>query len=153
MKAVSVEPLLLEEEFASLPALLARYNEMYSQAYGTFLTAKATYDQVWSGAMLRYREDTDDTKKRPTVDAIKAMVDVDDDVIAAKLAVIEAEVEKVRLWGVLDALRCKKDALVSIGAHIRAELGGNPSLRDQHRGARDSADSRTRDTPDDDDDL
>ena len=33
-------------------------------------------------------------------------------------------------------------ALISIGAHIRAEMGGDPSTRARHRGARDVEDSR-----------
>jgi hypothetical protein len=151
MDAVSIEPLLLEEEFSSIPAHLARYNHLYAQAYETFLLAKAAYDQTYSGASIKIREDaTEDGKKKPTEGTINALIEVDDDVIEARLRMIKAEVEKVRLWGVLDALRAKKDALISIGAHIRAEMGGNPSVREQHRGARDVA--ATRGTPSDVDD-
>lgn len=141
MRAVSVDPLLLEEEFARIPADLAYWNEKYANAYRVFLRAKATYDQVEAARALVIREEQSMLKKI-TEGTIRAYVETDDEVVRARLQVIDAEVEKVRLWGVLDALRAKKEALISIGAHMRAEMSGNPSLREAARGARDVESTR-----------
>lgn len=149
MEATSIDPLLLEEEFAGIASKLAYFNEQYADAYRNMLLAKARYERTEAQRSLEIRESLDDGGKKPTEATIRAHVDTDDKVIAARLHLVECESDKVRLGGVLDALRAKKDALISIGAHIRAEMGGNPSLRAEARGARDAAASRGRDTLDD----
>ena len=46
---------------------------------------------------------------------------------------LAAEVDLVRAKGVCEAVRTRKDMLVSLGAQVRAEMGGEPSVRQQHR--------------------
>jgi len=43
-------------------------------------------------------------------------------------------VEKIRLYGVIDAVRTKRDMLISIGAQVRAEMESDPSIRERSRG-------------------
>ena len=141
--AVAIEPLAIEEEFIRLPADLAYRNEMYASAYRRFLVAKHEADRTYSRLMMEHRATLEASNdKRPTEGAIKASVENDPDWDLAQRRLIDAEVGKISAYGVVDAIRTKRDALISIGAHIRAEMGGDPSTRARHRGARDVEDSR-----------
>ena len=48
----------------------------------------------------------------------------------------DADGRRLKLQGVLDAVRTKKDMLVSLGASMRAEMQGDPSIRAAHAEAR-----------------
>lgn len=144
---VAVEPTALEEEFVRLPADLAYWNERYARAYKNYAVAKIARERTGARLNIQLREEINaqqtDPKakaKGPTVDAVAAQVDNHADMIAARDAEIDAEVEKVRLYGVLDAVRSKKDMLVQIGAHIRVEMQNDPVLREQMLGTRRSRD-------------
>lgn len=133
-----IEPLMLEEHFANLPGDLARFNELYAQALRKFLQAKRIHDREWSRIYLEMRE----SGEKKTETALKAEVEIDDTYQSARQAMVLAEVDKVRLGGIVEAIRAKKDALISLGANLRAEMSGSPSIRDRVRGARDVEDSR-----------
>lgn len=137
MDAVSIEPMALDEEFSKIPSLLASFNEQYADAYRKHLVAKHGVDRSYAACYLRHREEAEARGEKVTEGLLKARVDADEQYHAAQDRAISAEVEKLRLWGVLDALRAKRDALISIGAHLRAEMQGNPSIRGDRRGARD----------------
>lgn len=69
--------------------------------------------------------------KGPTVDDLKAMTDQHPEVRAAVEAELMTEAEYQHLRGVLEALRTKREMLVSLGAHLRAEMSVNPNMRDE----------------------
>jgi hypothetical protein len=156
-----IEPTALEEEFVRLPSDLAYWNERYSRAFKAFLCAKIDFERAEARAHIECRETlmieavgkaaevtvstTEEPKgkkapvvkvKAPTVDDINAATMEHPDLVKAREALLNAEVEKVRLFGVLDAVRAKREMIVSLGAHIRAEMQGDPSLREQSLGAR-----------------
>jgi len=157
LDCVTIEPLMIQEEFVRVPRDLAYWNQRYSDAYERLLTAKHEWERTKATAELRIRavnEDAmaveaettpDDAKPKPakgrarggglTEAAVAARLLLDDAVYAARVAYIAAEAEKNHLAGVLDAVRSKRDAVVSIGAHIRAEMQGDPAIRAQHQGA------------------
>jgi hypothetical protein len=136
--AVSIDPLDLQDEFRRIPADLARFNELYARALRRFLKSKARTEQVFSLVYLETREGG----AKATEAQIKAEVAMDDRYNSALEERIEAEVEKTRLGGILDALMAKKDSLISMGANLRAEMAGNPSIRDRQKGYRDVQDSK-----------
>lgn len=140
---VTIEPMALEEEFVRLPADLAYWNERYSMANRTFLRAKIDRERTEARLTIQLREELAKTMpegKKPTVDAVGAAVKDHADMNAARNAEIDAEIEKARLYGVLDAVRAKKDMLVSIGAHHRAEMAGDPRIREEARSHREGKD-------------
>lgn len=160
-ECVAIEPTALEEEFVRLPADLAYWNERYSVAYKAQLRAELDRKRVEARLYLECREtlmqaaareaepesgDTAGTKavkrsvKAPTTDQIAAAVQRHPEMIAAQDRELDAEADSHHLRGVLDAVRSKKDALVSIGAQLRAEMQGDPVIRDQVRGTRLSRD-------------
>lgn len=137
LAATKINPLALDDGFIKISAQLATFNERFYEALRTHLRAKAELDRTWARLYLAIREELKDADPKTTEATIKASVDSHDEYFAARMAAAEAEAEKSRLWGVLDALRAKKDALISLGANARAEMSGMPGIRGERRGARD----------------
>jgi hypothetical protein len=139
LAAVAIDPLALTDEFTKIPSHLARYNELYADALRLHLSAKVKVDRAYAASYIRCRAEAEETGAKTTEGMIKSMVDNDPTYHAAQDHSVVCEAEKARLWGVLDALRAKRDALISLGAHLRAEMAGSPSIRGEARGARDVA--------------
>ena len=119
----------LEAEFTQLPALLAYHNERYADAFRVYLMARETRKQAEANAAQGARI----ANPKATVGAIEAEVDLSEDVHNARLQEIAAEADKARLFGRVDALRARKECLISLGAHIRAtELSGDPVIRQRN---------------------
>jgi hypothetical protein len=112
-----------------VPADLAYWNAQYAAANERFLTAKIEAERTRSSLWLEHRAKLEDAGKKPTEKMVDAAVESDDRNYDARVALMRAEVEKGRLNGILDAVRTKRDMIVSIGAHQRAEMQGDPSLR------------------------
>ena len=68
--------------------------------------------------------------KKPSVDQLKGEVLNLDEYRDVKSHEIRAEVERSRIRGVLDAILAKRDGLISLGAHIRAEMRHDPTIRE-----------------------
>jgi len=132
-----INPLALDEGFTKIAVQLATHNERYYEALKAHLAAKAELDRVWATLYLSIREELNEAGEKVTEAMLKAKVDAHADYFDARMRAVAAEAEKARLWGVLDALRAKKDALISLGANARAEMSGMPHLRGERRGARD----------------
>lgn len=147
-EAVAVDPLSIDDEFASLPGQIVRYNNLFSDAMKTLLLAEAAEDRMWAKMYILHREESRDEKAKITETEIKSLIESSKEWQRVHDAVIDAKIEKQRLHGVLDALSAKRDALISIGAKMRAELAGQPHLREMTRTARDI--KKTRGTQDDD---
>jgi hypothetical protein len=146
-RCVHVDPDQIKEEFCRVSADLAYWNARVSAALEVFLQAKSDYDEVGARQYLVARErlilshvpDPDvkpkDKEKVPRVTEpmIDAYVTTSDEVRAARLSMVKAEAQHARLRGVAEAVRSKRDALVSLGATLRAELEGDPMLRKLHQ--------------------
>jgi hypothetical protein len=129
-ESVRIEPLALEEEFVRMSADLAYWNQRYAAAVREHLTSKIAIERTASHLRIIHRERlTAENPKPPTESMVEAAVNTDEQMDKARAALIDAEVEKVRLAGVLDAVRTKRDMLVSLGAHVRAEMQADPSIR------------------------
>lgn len=135
-EAVKIEPLLLEEEFTRLPSDLAYWNAQFARANERHLRAKHEQDRGYARLMLLKREELIDRGEKLTEALVKATVESSDEWNDIRVSAIEAEVERERLKGLIVALMVKKDALVSIGAQMRAEMGADPRIRDEARGVR-----------------
>lgn len=142
LEAVSMDPLDLEAEFKRIPALLAQYNEEYAVALRRWLRAKAEVDRTHARLYLEAREIAEEMGEKTTEGSLKATIESKQAYIDAVDARISSEAQKVRVGGILDALSAKKDALISIGAHMRAEMSGQPHLRNEGKGFRDVQDSK-----------
>lgn len=71
--------------------------------------------------------------KSPTVDDISAAKQSCKEYQDAQDALLDAEVEKARLYGVLKSIEFKRDSLIQLGAKVRVEMQHDPVIRDQAR--------------------
>jgi hypothetical protein len=127
---VRIEPMALEEEYVRLPGDLAYWNAEYASAYRRWLEAKIACDAGEGQAAFEWRNQLElDSKGRVTAAEVESRVRVDTEVLRLRRAEAEAEADKVRLYGVLDAIRSKRDMLISLGAHIRQEMENDPMVR------------------------
>lgn len=128
--AVNIDPLFLKEEFVRIPGDLAYWNSQFAKAHREFLLAKLRANEIASTQRIILRADN---VRKLTVDDMNSLVDEDIDVRTARADLVEKEYERERIKGIVDAIRTKRDMVVSLGAHIRIEMGGDPMIRDQHR--------------------
>lgn len=130
-ECVRIDPSKVTEEFIRVPSDLAFWSERYNDAAEAYLRAKMTRDKCAAEVELRVRRDAAHRGEKLTENIVQARVTVDEEFTAMNLAVIEAEANKNRLRSTVDAILAKKDMLVSVGAHLRAEMGRDPVVREQ----------------------
>lgn len=135
-RCVDIVPEAIQEEYVRLPADLAYWNARYARALKEFLTAKAGEKQMESMLSIKHRELIIDNGGKPTEKMVENAVNTDPKMIEARNLLVETEVEKARIWGLLDAVRSKKEMLISLGAHVRQEMEGDPMVRAAHADAR-----------------
>lgn len=142
-ECVQIEPMALEEEFVRIPADLAYWNNRYSDAYRLWLECKIESERVEADISTGIRRElANNPKSRATVAEVEHLLKVDPAYVDARRREAAAESEKVRLYGVLDALRSKRDMLISLGAHMRAEMANDPLIRRQRALERDVKEAR-----------
>ena len=130
-QAVQVDVDTLDEHFKMLPAGIAHWNERYANARGRQLRAEARRKRTYAELFLEIKKTPLENSKYPSEVVADLQVKIDPRYVEAQEAEIEAEVACVRLYGVVEALRAKRDALVSFGANVRAERSGEPLIREQ----------------------
>lgn len=140
LRAAGIEPADIQGEFARIPGLIATYNEAYAEALSNHLTRKAQKERIFAQVYLKHRADALEIGEKVSEGVLKARVLISKEYILAMERAAAAEVEKVRLSGVLDALTTKRDALISLGAHLRTEMHGAPLVRSRDRSRIDEED-------------
>lgn len=132
-KAMEVNPADLGNEYAKLASVYARYMELYSEAIHDHLTAKRAKELAEANAYVRIKEDALKRGKKLTEKEISYRVEVDEAYDEACATLITAEANKHRLFGICDSLRRKSEAVISLGAHQRAEMsmGGAGTPRNE----------------------
>lgn len=129
-----VDDRTMSKQFARLPALVAHWSNEYADAFGAWKRAKLHNETTYAKTYVRLRDEAEAERSKVTEATLKAMVQSDVGVIAAAELLIMAETRKVRCQGYLDSFATKRDALVSLGANHRAELGAHVSLTGKPEG-------------------
>lgn len=129
---VAIEPLAIQEEFTRLPADLAYWNDRYAAALRAHLLAKLDSEETHSRLYIAHRERMLAAGVKPTESQVEAQIDNDPEMHQARLAMVDSEVDKGRLRGIVDAVSTKRDMLVSLGSHIRTEMEGDLVIRKRH---------------------
>jgi hypothetical protein len=132
-ECIALDDFALDEEFIRMPADLAYWNSQYADALRTYLVAKLEHDRTRARVYLTVKAVNEDGGgKKATVADLEAMVVCDPAYHQTALTLLEADVAKTRLRGVVDAVVTKKDMLQSLGAKLRAEMAGDPMVRREH---------------------
>jgi hypothetical protein len=131
--AVFTDPEQINEEFARVSADLAYWNTVYALRSGDAARLDVECRRTKAAKYLYFREEIAQQGGRPTDEWVKSLVDSDEEVNLALLLRVDADAEKQRIYGIVDAIRAKKDMLVSIGATLRSELEHDPMIKEQRR--------------------
>jgi hypothetical protein len=132
LECLKIEPLALSEEFIRLPGDFAYWAGKYATATEDYLKAKAGCEHEYARLYLLAGQKVNPASGKPyTVEALKSLVEVEDDYQAAHLAEIEAEVTLTKAKNTLEAIRTKRDMAVQLGAQVRQEMQADPLTRDR----------------------
>jgi hypothetical protein len=120
----------LDAEFVSLPADLAYWSARYADVYQHFLEKKFVRETVHARLYEAHQARllSFGNRKAPTIAEIEGQIATDDEYQEAMAAEIAAEASKVRIYGYLDAIRAKRDMLISLGAKERALMNADPMI-------------------------
>ncbi len=129
--SVSITPEALSEEFARVALDLAYWNAQYAERLREFRMAEIDQKRTKAMLYIKHRLLLTEANGKTTEAQVDAAVLMDDAMVQADTNCISTEVEREKARGVLDAVRAKREMVVSLGAHIRAELAGDPILRHQ----------------------
>jgi hypothetical protein len=127
--SISITPEALSEEFARVALDLAYWNARYADALKAYREAEVQQKRTKAMLYIKHRTLLTETNGKTTEAQVDAAVLLDPSMVEADTNLIATEVEKEKARGVLDAVRAKREMVVSLGAHIRAEMAGDPSLR------------------------
>jgi hypothetical protein len=129
-RVTAIDPVMLRDEYIRLPADLASWNARQALAQEAFMEADLALDRTEARLSIEWREGMTADNAKVTEGTVKERVRCDQKYVDARMAVIEAEVELARVKGVVQAILAKKEMLISLGAHVRAELN-DPKIRQQ----------------------
>ena len=135
-EAVKIEPMAIEEEFIRMPADLAYWGEQYAQATNAHLQQKASFARLEAKLRRAARQKLIDAGVKPTESQVEAEVVGSIEHEEGLDALNDAETHALRLKGVVEAIRTKRDMLIQIGAHLRAEMERDPMVRERRNAAR-----------------
>lgn len=135
-ECVTIEPMALEEEFVRVPSDLAYWGAQWADAQKAASMAKLTRDQVEAAIDAEHRAEAAAAGEKVTEKVIASRVLLDSRMKAVEIELIEAEARSSRARAFCDAVRAKRDMVVSLGSQVRAEMAANPSLRDTMTTAR-----------------
>lgn len=133
-EAISIDPQALQSEYVRVPSDIGRYCGLYTDAFELYVVAKARLDDVDSDLRKEYRE-TPSPSGKITEGYIDACVMGDARYRSQRDELVAAEVLKSRVSGIIEAIRTKRDMLISLGADVRGERLPPPSLNERERRA------------------
>lgn len=134
--SVRLMPEAINTEFERVATDLAYWGARYAEAFRTERIAKIELERTEARLFIKHREEMIQAGVKATEAAINANVMTDQELFDARMQYVEAEVEVKRMSGACEAVRAKREMLVSLGAQIRAEMAGDPLIRQRHAESR-----------------
>lgn len=136
-QCVSIDPLSLSEEFTKVASELSFWNERQTEALRASLHAKIARERLHAQLFFEKRAALEAAKAKATEATVEAAIEIDPRFAALRDEEADAQSEYMRLRGVAEAVKTKRDMLVSLGAHVRAEMAGDPSTKNPHSATED----------------
>lgn len=121
---VEIDELAIQDEYIRVSPDYAYWSERYSEAYKHHLELELNRKTIKAQAAKEVRAQIEGMRSagRVTVAEVDADVEVNSEYLVAKMAEIEADAKVKKLQGILEALRIKKEMLISLGAHLRQDM-------------------------------
>lgn len=134
-ECLHINPEDIQAEFVRIPGDLAYWNSRFASAMRAHLHSKLDEKVLKANLEPAVRVALQAAGAKITEGMVTAGIESDDSYIEAQRRTIDCEVEKNECYGRLDAIRSKKEMLISLGAHLRLEMASDPLIREQMRGA------------------
>ena len=130
-RVTTIDPLRISSEFSGLPSDYAFWTAKYADAVERHLAAEHDLEHTEARLSMMSREMLALRGGKTTEACVRENVVLHPDYAISKMTAIEATADKEKLRGVMEALRTKREMLVSLGAHLRAEMSVSPGLREE----------------------
>jgi hypothetical protein len=121
----------INAEFVRVSADMAYWVRKAAQTERAFLLAKHKVKDCEATAYLQAREllDNDPAIKRPTEALVEATASKMPAPAKAREELAELAAQREELKGYLEAIKTKRDSLISLGAMLRREMQLDPAIR------------------------
>jgi len=129
--SIHISPEDMNAEFEQIPGILAYWNAQYANALRSHLEAVVNVKVTKARVYLATRDALIKKGSKYTEELLKHLVEANQDFIDEQYTAAAAEARKNEMFGKLDAIRSKKEMLISLGAQLRAEMGGDPLIRER----------------------
>lgn len=135
-ECLQIKPEDISDEFTRLPGDIAYWNAKYTAAYRAMHLAKVELEHTRARIDLETRQLAEDTGTKITEKKVEALVEINDEYQAARVAFVEADAARIAAYGHLEAVRTKRDMTQSLGSFLREEMRGDPAVREMVAGSR-----------------
>lgn len=114
----------LEYEFVRVPSDIAFWNDRFAEALTAFEEAKISRKRMEAARRKEIRDilEVSNAKGRVTISEVESELWLDPQYLDSVKVEADAEVEKVRVRGIVEAVQAKKDMLLVFGGYRRAEM-------------------------------
>lgn len=135
VESVEVDPMLIQDHYTTIASQFAYWSHQYALADKNMKLAKMEEERCHATSAIRHRQVMLDAGLKVTEAQVEAKVVTDPEMIDLAKERIEAEFQRERLRGVVNALSIKNQSLMSLGAHVRKEMEGDPLVRKAYANA------------------
>lgn len=125
----NIDSTQIEEEFIRLPGDLASLSELHVEAAESAEYADLALEILEARATAEIREHAKLMGDNATVNFLSSKLKLRPDWQSAKRESIARRAEEARAKAMVNAVIAKREMLISLGAHIRAQLMGDPTTR------------------------
>jgi hypothetical protein len=130
-------PVAIKREFEEFTRRRRQFRALRTRAFADVKYAERRLERAEARSRLSYKRIlkpsgagfVDKDGRKVTAEDIDAYVVTCDEVILAGDRLVEAQIRKERLDGVLEDASAKKEMLISLGAQVRTEMEGDPVIR------------------------
>lgn len=133
---VRLSPEAMTQEYMQLPGVLAYWNAQYARANRAYLDAKLDVSVLRARLQPLVRDALLRAGGKVTEAQVEAAIDSNEDLIDAIRRQNAADALRSELFGVVDTIRAKREMLISLGAHVRAEMAHDPVVREYAKSQR-----------------
>jgi hypothetical protein len=135
-QCVRITPEAMSQEYMQLPGVLAYWNAQYARTNRAYLDAKLDVAVTRARLQPLVRDALLRAGAKVTESQVEAAIDSNEDMIDAIRRMNAADALKHEAFGIVDTIRAKREMLISLGAHVRAEMAHDPVVREYAKSQR-----------------
>lgn len=129
-ESLDVSPENIQSEYTRIMNEFGYYLSVATEAHRDYLMAKASLENFRAKLFASTKRKLEDDGEKSGDKLVEQMVRADSRLEAKVQDVIEAQISREQTHNACTILSTKRDMLISLGAHVRTEMGGIPTLRE-----------------------